>query len=58
VGFYKVIDSAMNRHRRRVQSQPLAEWLHEDKGNISRKLHGNEAITRNDLRDVKWGSSN
>lgn len=31
--------------------QLLAEWLHKDKGNISRKLHGNEAITRNDILD-------
>jgi hypothetical protein len=31
--------------------QLLAEWLNKDKGNISRKLHGNEAITRNDIRD-------
>ena len=31
--------------------QLLAEWLHKDKGNLSRKLHGNEAITRNDIKD-------
>ncbi len=31
--------------------QLLAEWLHKDKSNISRKLHGNEAITRNDIKD-------
>lgn len=31
--------------------QLLADWLHKDKGNLSRKLHGNEPITRNDVRD-------
>lgn len=31
--------------------QLLAEWLHKDKANISRKLHGNEPITRNDIKD-------
>jgi hypothetical protein len=31
--------------------QLLADWLRKDKGNLSRKLHGSEPITRNDIRD-------
>ena len=31
--------------------QLLAEWLDKDKGNISKKLNGNEPITRNDIKD-------
>jgi hypothetical protein len=29
----------------------LAKWMGRDPGNLSKKLNGNEAITRNDLRD-------
>ena len=31
--------------------QLLAEWLNKDKGNISKKLNGNEPITRKDIKD-------
>jgi DNA polymerase III delta prime subunit len=35
--------------------QLLANWMKKDKGNLSKKLNGLEAITRNDIRDF-YGS--